>query len=307
MNASLELILILFILHFQVASSESWLGYVKTTNDLWSIYRQSENISFESEQHIEGKIEPFSGPRGRVLNPYCSNFEDMNLNEVVLKERTAGLEGNYSSFESIEANSKVNPPIGLEIGRNGSFYDIDFSENWPVSMIVYRTLEYSGKGINDRDFSGNNLDFVGTDLLYNKELSKSLVLEMRLDRMNATVLATDNEIIQAERKATRDLNFKLSAHTTGIADLKYQQSGTKLDRKSMTGYEVLNGGYERYSGSFNLTKDIRMKSKFDEVEMHEDWLPCCFQGWKDMNPVDKRSHSADGIFNCTCFNPGDEP
>lgn len=305
MNSSLVLILILFILHFQVASSESWLGYVKTTNDFWSIYRQSENISFESEQNIDGKIEAFSGPRGRVLNPYCSNFRDMNLNEVVLKERTAGLEGNYSSFESVEADSKVNPPIGLEIGHNESYYDVEFSENWPVSMIVYRTLEYSGKGINDRDFSGNNLDFVGTDLLYNKELSKNLVLEMRLDRMNATVLATDNGIIQTERKATRDLNFKLSTHTTGIADIKFQQSGTKTDRKSLTGYEVLNGGYERYSGSFNLTKNIRMKSKFDDLRTPEDWLPCCYQGWVDMNPVDKGSHSADGIFNCTCFNPGD--
>lgn len=123
--------------------------------------------------------------------------------------------------------------------------------------------------------------------------------------MNATVLATDNGIIQTERKATRDLNFKLSTHTTGIADIKFQQSGTKTDRKSLTGYEVLNGGYERYSGSFNLTKNIRMKSKFDDLRTPEDWLPCCYQGWVDMNLFDKRSHSADGIFNCTCFNPGD--
>jgi len=305
MKASLALMLILFILLLQVASSDSWLGYVKTKGDSWSIYRQSDNISFESEQNIEGKIEAFAGPRGRVLNPYCSNFKDMSLNEVVLKERTAGLEGNYSSFESVDARSEVNPPVGLEINRNESdFFDINFIENWPVSMTIYRTVDYSGKGINDRDFSGNNFDFVGTDLLYNRELSKNLIVEMRLDRMNATVLATDYGVLQAERKATRDLNFKLSTHTTGIADIEYQQSGPKSDSKSQTGYEVLNGGYERYSGSFNITKNIHMKSEFDVLETPQDWLPCCHLGWVDMNLFDKQSHSADGIFDCTCFQSG---
>ena len=60
-------------------------------------------MSFKSDQYIEGKIKAFEGPRGRVLSPYCSYFEDMNLNDVRLKERTAALEGNYSSSEHIDA------------------------------------------------------------------------------------------------------------------------------------------------------------------------------------------------------------
>lgn len=303
MKALLALMLISFLLLLQVGSSDSWLGYVKTTGDFWSIYRQSENVSFESEQHIEGKIKALTGPRGRILNPYCSNFEDINLNEVLVKERTAGREGDYSSFESIKANSQVNWPVGLEINRNESdLYDISFSENWPVSLTIYRTLEYAGKGINERDFSGNNFDFVGTDLRYNKVLSKNQVVEMKLDRMNATVLATNDEILKSERKASRDLNYKLSIHTTGIADIKFQQSGSEPDRKSLTGYEVLNSGTERYSGSYNLTKNILMKSEFKDRKTNEDWLPCCHQGWADMSIFDKSSHNAEGIFNCTCFN-----
>jgi hypothetical protein len=162
MNASHALMSILFILLHQVASSGSWLGYVKTTGDVWSIYRQSE-----------------------------------------------------------------------------------------------------GKGFNDRDLSRNNLDFMGTDLLNKREPSKNLIVEMSLDRMNASVFAADKGILRAERKATIDLNFKLSTHATGIADMSYQQPGPKSDSKSQRGYDALNGGYERYSGSFSLTKDIRMKSKFD--------------------------------------------
>jgi hypothetical protein len=161
MKASHALMSILFILLHQAASSGSWLGYLKTTGDVWSIYRQSE-----------------------------------------------------------------------------------------------------GKGFNDRDPSRNNLDFMGTDLLNKREPSKDLIVEMSLDRMNSSVLAVDKGILRAERKATIDLNFKLSTHATGLADIMYQQPGPKSDSRSQRGYAALNGGYERYSGSFSLTRDIRMKSEF---------------------------------------------
>jgi hypothetical protein len=304
MKGILILILILFIFLPEIVTSESWSGYVKTTNDTWSIYRQSRNISFTSDQYIQGKVESFEGPRGRVLSPYCSNLRDINLNDVRLKERTAAWEGNYSSSEIVEVNAKVNPPIGLDVAkRAGSdVYKIDFYEEWPVNISAYRSLKYSGKGINDRDFAGNNLDFVGANLLYNRELSKDLIINMSLDRMNATVLATDNNIIQAERKATRDLNFRLSTYTTGIADIKYQQTGPKFDSIPLTDYEILNKGDERYHGSFNLTTSIHMTSRFDDLKPEDDWLPCCSQGWTDMNLLDKRPHSADGIFDCTCSN-----
>ena len=80
-------------------------------------------------------------------------------------------------------------------------YIIKFIEKWPANISASQRLEYSGKCINNRDFSGNNLDFVGTNLLYNKKLSKDRVIEMRLDRMNATVLATDDKIIQVESES----------------------------------------------------------------------------------------------------------
>jgi hypothetical protein len=308
MKAALALILILFILLPGIASSDSWYGYVKTTNDTRSIYKQSENISFTSEQNIEGKIEALRGPRGRILSPYCSYFRDVDLDDVRIKDRTAAWEGNYSSSEMIKARAEVNPPIGLDISKpSGSdIYKVDFYENWPVNISSYKTLEYSGKGINDRDFAGNNLDFAGTNLLYNTKLSKDLIIDLSLERMNVTVLATDDNIILAERKATRDLSFRLSAHTTGIADITFQQSGPKFDKFSPTNYEILGKGEERYHGAFNLTENIHMKSEFDNLKPDDDWLTCCYEGWTNMSALDKSPHSADGIFDCTCSNPGGE-
>jgi len=302
MKETLKLILIAFIIFSGIGSSDSWFGYVKTANDTWSIYRHSDNMSFKSDQYIEGKIKAFEGPRGRVLAPYCSYLENMNLNDVRLKERTAAKEGNYTSFELINANSKVIPPISLDINKpdDSDIYTIDFGEEWPANISAMKSLEYSGLGINNQDFSGNNFDFVESNLLYNQKLVKDLFIGMRLDRMNATVIATDDNIIRADKKTTKDLNFKISTSTTGIADFKFQHSGSEFNRAPVTDYEILNMGEERYQGSFNITKDIRMSSRFNDSEAEDHWLPCCYQGFNDMNLLDKRSHNLERIFNCTC-------
>jgi hypothetical protein len=285
-----------------MASSDSWFGYVKTTEDTWSIYRQGNNMSFESDQQIEGKIRPFEGPRGRILSPYCSHFQDMNLIDVRLNERTGATEGNYSSEEHIDAWAQIRMPVGLDIAKStySDTYFIKFIERWQANISASKRLEYSGKNINNRDYSGNNFDFVGTNLLFNKNLSKETTIEMKLDRMNATVLATDDDIIQIDRKPTRDLNYQISTSTTGIADLRYQQSGSEFERVPSTSYEILNSGEERYYGAFNITKKIRMKSRFPDSKESDQWLPCCYQGWKDMNIIDRRTLNAKEIFSCAC-------
>jgi len=303
MKGTLSLILILLILIPEMALSESWLGYVRTTEDRWSIYRHSNNLSFKSDQYIKGEIEPFYGPRGRVLRPSCSYFEDINLNDVNLKQRTAALEGNYSSSATIRSESKVKPPVGLDFYKpvDSKIYAIDFLETWPVSIYASKRLEYSGKRINDRDFSVNNYDFIGTNLLYNTKLSKDLVVKMNLSRMNYTVLAAESNVILVESKPTRDLSFRLSTGTTGMADIKYQQSQPEFYGDPAAKYRMVQGE-ERYYGLFNLTMNIHMKSQFDRIKQEDDWLPCCYQGWADMRLADKIAitKSADDIFSCKC-------
>jgi hypothetical protein len=301
----LALITILFILLTVTASSDSWFGYVKTKDDFWSVYRQGNNMSYKSDQLIEGKIKTVVGPRGRILSPYCSHFQNMNLIDVRLNERTGASEGNYSSEEHIDAWEQIRMPVGLDITKYSNYdnfdnYLVKFIEQWQANISASQRLEYSGQNINDRDFSGNNFDYAGANLLYNKNLSKDRTVEMRLNRMNATILATDDDIIQTEKKPTRNLNYQISTSTTGIADLKYQQSGQKFDKDPSIGYEILNSGNERYYGSFNITKKIRMKSRFTDSKEADQWLPCCYQGWKDMNILDKRTLNAEEIFSCAC-------
>ncbi len=299
--------LVLLLLIVAGVDAESWYGSVNTTNDNWSIQRQSSNISFHLEQSVVGKVSPVTVPGGRVLSPYGSYFEDVNMNDVRLRQRTAALEGSYSSEERLKLKSNtssvslvVNKPAGTDI------YTINFYEQWPVSLSASRSVEYSGKGINDREFAGNNLDYFGANLLYNKKLSKELSVNMSLKRMNATILANNYTIYSAERKATRALDVELKTHTSGIAGIKYQQSGHQYLFGPTSKYEVLNDGDERYYGVYDITKKLSMRSVF---EVHNDtenegWLPCCHGGFFDMSQWEQKARKSEaGIFDCTCYKP----
>jgi hypothetical protein len=262
------------------------------------------NLSMSMEQLITGTVSP-EEYRGRIISPYCSYLKDISVNEVRLRERTAALEGSYRSEESMSLKSSTNESLNFSISNPDAdgIYTIGFYENWPVKLSARKEVEYSGKEINEREFEGSNQDFIGTNFLYNKELSKDINIDIRSDRMNATVLATRDRIVDTYRESTRDLQVNLTAHTTGIANIVYQQSESKYLDGPLHGYEIVNAGDESYYGDYNIAKSIRMSSRFDRFSYSESWLPCCTGGWADMIKADKKGHSAEEIFNCLCYSP----
>jgi hypothetical protein len=58
---------------------------------------------------------------------------------------------------------------------------------------------------------------------------------------------------------------------------------------------------EDYSGSYHITESLTMKVEDDDSEEEDDWLPCCSGGFFDMNEMDKKGRSVQGVFDCTCF------
>ncbi len=278
------------------ASAASWSGGVKTDGDSWYIYRESSNLSFSLEQSVQGEVSPVDF-RGRTLSPFHSYYGDLSVNDIRLKERTAALEGSYSSEELLTLVSSTNNSINASWSKpaGSDLWTIDFYEKWPVKLCYSKTMAYSGRNINNRDFVGNNRDYVGANFLYNTEFSKERTINASLERMNATVLATDESLVDVLVKATRSTEYKLKAHTSGITNFKYRQ--TKGD------WEVANEGDERFVGDYEIEKNILMKSNFDLYQDEGEWLPCCYGGWDTMNYRDQKGFgkSAKGIFDCSCF------
>ena len=304
------ILLVVFALTLD-ANAVYWSSSVDTNSSHWSIYRESSNISFDLSSSVEGKISPVES-RGRILSPYQSYYEEIGANDVRLRQRTSALEGIYKSSDEIKMQSVVYPndiEITVDKQAGTDLYTIEYkNEQWPVFIRASRSLAYSGKQINNRDFEGNNGDFVGANFLYNHELSKEQRSVIWLQRMNATVLATDDSILIAEFKPTKYLGYQNQANTTGIADLSYRLRDSQYDVKHQN-YPALSEGEERYYGAYDLARKIEMRSVFEksnDTDAEElsgySWLPCCSSGWGDMSLPDRRGFgtSAKGVFDCTC-------
>ena len=97
-----------------------------------------------------------------------------------------------------------------------------------------------------------------------------------------------------EVKATRDTQYRLQTHSTGIASFKWRQ----VDADD----SILKEGDERYAGVYDIAKSIRMKSRFNLARNDDSWLPCCSGGFTSMSAADRKTlKSAKGVFNCSCY------
>jgi len=289
----------IFLSLVSIASAASWSGSVDTNTSSWSIHRQSATAYFEYTDSVEGTISSIQvTPAGRSLRPYISNYADVNFNDVRLRERTAAQEGVYSSEELIKIRAEAEKDVNLTITKpaGSDIWTIKWSESWPVVLNASRSIDYAGKNINHRDYVGNNLDYVGSNYLHNKEFSKDRRADLYLEKMNATILATDERIILAEFMPTKSIDYEIESHSTGIADLIHKFMGA--DRTT-----VISEGEERYEGVFDIRRKIGVQTKYDGPEEEKDWLSCCVGEifrYQDIEPIDSETCREVAFFGGTC-------
>jgi hypothetical protein len=279
------------------ASAASYTFGVDNVTDgssFW-IHRQSATMKLDLSGSVEGDILPIAvTPAGRVLSPFLSGFADLAANDVRLRERTAALQGTYSSEGVVSLRSEAEADVNRTYFKpaGSDLWTITLEENWPVTLNATKTLDYIGKGINDRDCAGNNGDSVGASFLYNRELSRERNVAMRLDRLNATVVATNETIVRADVFPTRSTLYDITSHSTGIADLRYRQTDSRGD--------PINLGEERYTGTYDITRKVEMVLIYTNETNNTDWLSCCIGGCDDIDPCQLASWGEEGIFDCAC-------
>ena len=312
----LKIAVALAIALFFVISADAtfWSSSVKANNSssMWSIHRQSQNLSFDYFQSVQGTVSPVDY-RGRSLSPYHSSYREMKENDIRLGGRTSALQGNYSSEESVYLRSDTTDAISAYIFKEADnpFFLVNYVENWPVILKSSKWIEYSGKEINDRELAMNNLDYMGRKLLYNKNLSVETNVGMLLTNMNATVLGKNTtetssrikeSLIYAQFRPNRETSYRIWADTTGIADLRYRLTDFNYDFKRSL-YPALSEGEERYIGNFSIFRHIYTKSDFRNSSFVEYGIPCCFAGYSDIAPLERANLgiSAEDVFDCSCY------
>ncbi|MFB3766251.1 MAG: hypothetical protein ACE14P_13530 [Methanotrichaceae archaeon] len=226
------------------------------------------------------------------------------MNEVQQRDRTSALQGSYNYEEQTTLRSDTYDPVYVNITKpaGSPVYTIQYFEQWPVILRSSKALKYSGKEINDCELEGNNLDVTASNFLYNRELSKDTRVGLLIKGMNATVLATDSSILSAQFMPLKEMDYRITAQTTGIADLIYRQTGPDYDLKHGI-YKVINEGEERYVGLYNISRHIHMNSDFRNITTDYDWLSCRYGGCDTMSYYDKNGfgESTKGVFDCTCY------
>jgi hypothetical protein len=272
-------------------SAVSWSGSVSNVTDgsYWEINRQSGNLSFDLSGSVEGEVSPIEvTPSGRILSAYNSRYTDIKANDVRLHERTSALEGIYSSDEEVCLRAEAYDDVKMNITKpaGSDVWIVSWSERWPVTLNASRSINYKGRGINDRDCAGNNLNGVSNGFLYSQEFSMDRATSLRLDRMNATVKATNDTILQGDFMPTMSLDYMIESHSTGIADLGYRQIDTSRS--------VVNYDEERYYGTYDISRAIGMRSNFTD---DWNWLSC-FGGCADIDPEYLATWGESDVFDC---------
>lgn len=202
-------------------------------------------------------------------------YTDMNFDDVCARERVAASNGTLDTSESIHVVATPVDSVEITLVKypGTQIYKITVNETWPVVMASRRSIDYIGKGISDRDFFGNNLDYVGASHLYVQDLKKERVSFLELkNAWFEGVLDNETKTIISDRfMPAKTTDYRLRSRFKGHAVLEYRQAA--LDRTTA------KESVESYWGSFAIDRRVTMESSGRNVtEMEAIWLPCCSYG-----------------------------
>lgn len=223
-------------------------------------------------------------------------YADMSFDDVCARERVAASNGTLDTSEFIHLVATPIDPVEVTLVKfpGSSIFRLSVNETWPVLMASRRSIDYIGKGISDRDYLSNNLDYVGASHLYVTDLKEERASFLQL--RNAWFEAwfdnsTDNENDEAVTRLLLDkfmpaktTDYRLISRFQGHAVLKYRQAA--YDRTTA------NEGVEDYWGSFAIDRHITMESSGRNASNLEAiWLPCCSYGTNtSVQPADPEAY-----------------
>lgn len=202
-------------------------------------------------------------------------YTDMNFDDVRARERVAASNGSLDTSELVHVVATPIDPVEVTLVKvpGSQIFRLTVNETWPVVMFSKRSIDYIGKGISDRDFLGNNLDYVGASHLYVTDLKKERVsyLELKNAWFEAWFDNETNTTLLDRFMPAKTTDYRLKSRFQGHAVLKYRQAA--YDRTTS------KESVEDYWGSFAIDRHVTMRSSGRNAsEMEAIWLPCCSYG-----------------------------
>jgi hypothetical protein len=182
-------------------------------------------------------------------------------------------------------------PPGSAVDFKTGEINLEIDEYWPVLFAHLKKITYFGPGMNTRESYVNNGDTVIT-AIDSWKLNKQSLYQASTNRSHWDVNLTPTEA-HVERASNKTSNFVMALQSTGALThldvIKRDESGDIASRIT-----------QDYSGEHAMNLKIKMGETFIKNPEDLSWLDCCTGGYLDINPIERRSLSAERIFNCSC-------
>lgn len=209
-----------------------------------------------------------------------SHYGEIGLDDVRIRDRTSSANGTLVYREGMHIISDANEDEVFDAVKPSGTqnYYITVNETWPVHVDSYRSLDFSGRRINDLEYFGNNFEYAGSSVLYATELRKdtSAALVLKGLYFNAIINDTLNSLLLDEFTPNLTLNVDQRSSFKGLATFRFRHS---LNRKPVS------EGEERYWGDFTIVRNIDSAFTNSTCLNEPDVLECC------VNPCDHGGYS----------------
>jgi len=251
-------------------------GQTDTTFDMRYIYHM--------DQNVDG-------------NGFFSTYQSTDVTNLSLSNTAHG-------SGSLATDSKLNT-------RNGAKYDEkkdEYSKTSDRGIVLLEDMDYSyapssmqlGKYSLPITFHSRGSEQTAlfnhiSAVSMNAEFRDATTLSKNLSAELYWKLTSSSDIFESKIDSDSRTNLNFEAAFTGLGHVGV------LDKVRKNGSEAVLID-EDYRGTYYITKNISHEYKYKLNQQADDWLPCCSNGFADMNSLDKKPFkSATGIFDCTCF------
>jgi len=291
------------------SSAQTWPATEKYVNG----YSES-NRTFDFEQSVQGNgyfmTYLYAKSGAVVMKNYAHGSGSLNSEATLTYQNLAKLTHNvYSDYNDFyqdciqfkEDVAMVYAPMKIAVG-NGYYAanPLDYSsllkeKSWVKNYLAGTTMHHEVEYAHALD---KELEMVGkskANLTYDPELDSVGYTQMKVNE-DVTDGKAHIGVLQSNENYQALMAEGLAAATNGNyvdVSLTNTKSGWKDPSIEID---------EDYWGTYHIEKNMTLEVPYHWIAKKDDWLPCCFGGFDDMNTLDKKTFkSATGIFDCTCF------
>jgi hypothetical protein len=219
-----------------------------------------------------------------------NRYGDIGLDEVRIKDRTSAANGSIFLNEKMDIKADDSNDVTFAANKLPGVNDwyVTVNESWPVRIDSYRSLDFKGRQINDKESFGNNFESAGSSLLYAESLRKDTAVTLILkDAVFQAIINDTNNSNKSLPNLTFIISDKFLPNLTLIMDqrLSFNGQATLKYRHSQDRMPVLEGE-DYFWGTFTAERNINSTSiHYNSTDIDPDMMPCC------LDPQDLREYN----------------